>query len=313
MAIRRMNNMTTRNIVPQAAGEGGIGTQLKPWGKVFAKEIAGSPAFAGAPNFTGTPTAPTAAKGTNTAQIATTAFVGSAVNAALSQNGGTLLANKWLRIASAKGLGRCAFRAYDAWTVGNRAIAIDAEILLVGTTNVTVTKFMSQAPYVTDDAYKFDLKMVAVGNEVQIYARTYYAYSLVFDPTKTLAQSGAIKIESPFVYDPDIAPDDSAATYSFSQPGLYYNGVRVAQSPPTGVMPRPLATAVGIGQYARVAGSAGAAVAVPAGGTWLVAATRRRMSDDVAMYTALGGIVAGGTSWTAAAGYAYDLECWRIA
>jgi hypothetical protein len=80
-----------------------------------------------------------------------------------------------------------------------------------------------------------------------------------------------------------------------------------------GYMRMPNASANGLGQYTRVAGNAGAAVAVPAGGTWLVTVTRRRMSDDVAMYTSLGGITAGGTSWTAAAGYAYDLECWRIA
>ena len=31
--------MATRNIVPQAAGEGGIGTAAKPWGKVYADNI----------------------------------------------------------------------------------------------------------------------------------------------------------------------------------------------------------------------------------------------------------------------------------
>jgi hypothetical protein len=31
--------MTTRNIVPQTAGEGGLGTEIKPWGRVFAGGI----------------------------------------------------------------------------------------------------------------------------------------------------------------------------------------------------------------------------------------------------------------------------------
>ena len=66
------------------------------------------------------------------------------------------------------------------------------------------------------------------------------------------------------------------------------------------------------GFYVKVAGADGGMVTVPSGGSWLVKVSRRRVADDAAMYTTLGGIVAGGTSFTAGTGYTYDLECWRI-
>lgn len=53
----------------------------------IAAYIDGSTVYAelNSPAFTGIPTAPTAAEGTNTTQIATTAFVKTAIDAAISQ------------------------------------------------------------------------------------------------------------------------------------------------------------------------------------------------------------------------------------
>jgi hypothetical protein len=76
--------MATRNFAPRASGEGKIGTSSLPWGEgnFNAINIGGVqvPTIA-SPGFTGTPTAPTAVGGTNTTQIATTAFVQAALTA----------------------------------------------------------------------------------------------------------------------------------------------------------------------------------------------------------------------------------------
>lgn len=74
--------MATKNVVPRAASEGKIGTSTKPWAEVNADavNVAGNPAASTvSPSFTGTPTAPTATSGTNTAQLASTAFVQAAL------------------------------------------------------------------------------------------------------------------------------------------------------------------------------------------------------------------------------------------
>lgn len=67
------------NIVPRSDGGSDVGTADKEWRRLYAKDlggtVAGLYAKKNSPAFTGTPTAPTAAAGTNTAQIATTAFV----------------------------------------------------------------------------------------------------------------------------------------------------------------------------------------------------------------------------------------------
>lgn len=67
------------NLVPRTDGGSDLGTALKEYGKIFVKELAGTAgklyAKLASPAFTGTPTAPTALPGTNTTQIATTAFV----------------------------------------------------------------------------------------------------------------------------------------------------------------------------------------------------------------------------------------------
>ena len=67
------------NLVPRTDGGSNLGTALKEYGKIFVKELAGTAgklyAKLASPAFTGTPTAPTALPGTNTTQIATTAFV----------------------------------------------------------------------------------------------------------------------------------------------------------------------------------------------------------------------------------------------
>lgn len=67
------------NLVPRTDGGSDLGTALKEFGKLFVKDLAGTAATLYAklasPAFTGTPTAPTALPGTNTTQIATTAFV----------------------------------------------------------------------------------------------------------------------------------------------------------------------------------------------------------------------------------------------
>ena len=80
----------TATVAPQADGTAAVGTSSK-----FAKEDHRHPtdttrAALASPAFTGIPTAPTATVGTNTQQIATTAFVQSAVAALVDGAAGTL-------------------------------------------------------------------------------------------------------------------------------------------------------------------------------------------------------------------------------
>lgn len=67
------------NLVPRTDGGANLGTASKEWDKVYAKELGGTLADIVAPlanpDFTGVPTAPTAASGTSTTQLATTKFV----------------------------------------------------------------------------------------------------------------------------------------------------------------------------------------------------------------------------------------------
>ena len=67
------------NLVPRTDGGADLGTASKEWDKVYAKELGGTLADIVAPlanpDFTGVPTAPTAASGTSTTQLATTKFV----------------------------------------------------------------------------------------------------------------------------------------------------------------------------------------------------------------------------------------------
>lgn len=68
-----MANMTFGvNIIPKANAGVSIGNSSNPWNIV-------------SPNLTGVPVAPTAAEGTNTTQVATTAFVKTAVDHASSK------------------------------------------------------------------------------------------------------------------------------------------------------------------------------------------------------------------------------------
>ena len=76
--------MATRNFVPRAGGEGKIGTSEKPWAEanVNLLRINGvQAATINSPAFTGTPTTPTPSGGDNSTNIASTAFVQSAISA----------------------------------------------------------------------------------------------------------------------------------------------------------------------------------------------------------------------------------------
>ncbi len=76
--------MATRNFVPRAGGEGKLGTSEKPWAEanVNLLKINGvEAASTNSPIFTGTPTTPTPAGGDNSTNIASTAFVQSAISA----------------------------------------------------------------------------------------------------------------------------------------------------------------------------------------------------------------------------------------
>lgn len=69
---------------PTTNGAGGLGTDSLRWGSVHAsviKQAGQTVANLASPTFTGTPAAPTASPGTNTTQLATTAFVTAAVAA----------------------------------------------------------------------------------------------------------------------------------------------------------------------------------------------------------------------------------------
>ena len=67
-----------RNIVPRADGDSSLGTASKEYAAIYAKELGGTLADKIAPLdnpvFRGVPTAPTAEPGTNTTQLATTAY-----------------------------------------------------------------------------------------------------------------------------------------------------------------------------------------------------------------------------------------------
>lgn len=96
--------LTNATGLPVSAGISGLGTGIAtflaaPSSANLASAItdetgSGAVVFAGSPAFTGTPTAPTATVGTNTTQVATTAFVianaGSAAVSSVSNSDGTL-------------------------------------------------------------------------------------------------------------------------------------------------------------------------------------------------------------------------------
>lgn len=90
---------------PKANGTAAVGSETK-WAKgdhVHPTDTTRAPLAS--PTFTGTPAAPTAASGTNTTQIATTAFVQSEINAAVSGSAmfqGELAAQSTLTNASYK-------------------------------------------------------------------------------------------------------------------------------------------------------------------------------------------------------------------
>jgi len=77
--------VTIALVVPISVSSGGTGATTAPQALV---NLGAAPI--NSPNFTGVPTASTAAPGTNTSQIATTAYVTSAVQAAISGGGGPL-------------------------------------------------------------------------------------------------------------------------------------------------------------------------------------------------------------------------------
>lgn len=89
--------LTEDYFLPNSPSLGGIGNEENPWGEGhFTVLVVGGAAVAGlnSPAFTGTPTTPTAAPGTNTTQIASTAFATAAATAAKSRSNhsGTQLA-----------------------------------------------------------------------------------------------------------------------------------------------------------------------------------------------------------------------------
>lgn len=76
--------ITSETIHPNSSGSGALGTSDLPWGNVYAVTVyqnGNEVAVLASPTFTGTPAAPTASPGTNTTQLATTAFVQAALTA----------------------------------------------------------------------------------------------------------------------------------------------------------------------------------------------------------------------------------------
>lgn len=131
------------NIVPRADGSSNLGTADKEFGTIYAKNfggtIAGKIVTTDSPAFTGTPTAPTAAEGTQTTQLATTEFVQTA-NAGMEQLIKQYVANelaKYLPLTGGALTGSTIKRAVDngfldlyggtGWTSGGAAISLNGK------------------------------------------------------------------------------------------------------------------------------------------------------------------------------------------
>lgn len=123
------------NIVPRSDGGCNLGTPAKEFDKIYAKDIGGTLATKlaplASPTLTGVPAAPTAAAGTSTTQIATTAFAAAAVSAhnadtgahsgiigsAVSTHNSSNAAHSDIRTAvSGKADGACPIKAWGAGT-----------------------------------------------------------------------------------------------------------------------------------------------------------------------------------------------------
>jgi hypothetical protein len=107
--------------LPSANGAGKIGKSGSAWGQGwFTSLYANGSAVAplASPFFTGTPAAPTAAPGTNTTQLATTAFVAaaSALDRARANHTGTQLAATISDFSAAVGLTTAGTKAHDQGT-----------------------------------------------------------------------------------------------------------------------------------------------------------------------------------------------------
>lgn len=90
----KATNFATKDTLPSGnAGKIVKGTELDDEFNAIASAIS-SKADTASPTFTGTPAAPTAASGTNTTQIATTAFVKAAVDTATGALGTMSTQNK---------------------------------------------------------------------------------------------------------------------------------------------------------------------------------------------------------------------------
>ena len=393
--------MATRNIVPQAAGEGGLGTADKPWGKVYASEIE-SPAIRvrlteDTAYYMDTEAGSDLNDGT-TADKALQSFAGlSALLNNIDNNGynvtvymaaGTY-ANCKLKMEQTKNLTlRFEGPAFNADNLNYGANLTDVSFYGVTATFknvgfVTTSRvyfYWSHILFCGDirigSALQFSTFSTAdfdpangSGNAIAVFhviktplewivgVNTYSNFSgmsatspfgLVFHQN-TYLQSGLFYISNSTIYTsnwvlpaPGYAITGNNFFVNIQFAGLFH-GTVVTQEAflanwpnkkanfqectpgaaivrfSNAVQPYKLGPALQTvdnttpGFYVRAIGNEGQSMGAPAGGTWVVRVTYRRVADGAIVHTPLGGVVAGGTTWTPESGYAYDLECWKIA
>jgi hypothetical protein len=155
----KATNFTAKDALPSGDSNKLVkGTEIDTELTAVASAIS-SKADSNSPTFTGTPTAPTAASGTNTTQIATTAFVAAATGSL-----GTISTQNANNVAITGG------------SISGTTITATTQTTGNNTTNVATTAFVQQE--ITANAYtlpyaststKGGIRITVTGNRLDIY------------------------------------------------------------------------------------------------------------------------------------------------